>query len=72
MDLREWLFRNRIKITPFARSLEYDPVHLNKIVNGKRNPSKRLAKAIEKATNGEVKADELVNRVLTDPEKRYD
>jgi DNA-binding transcriptional regulator YdaS (Cro superfamily) len=62
MDLREWLFKNKIKITPFAKTLEYDRGHLTKIVNGQRNPSKRLAKAIEAATNGEVSAEDLLNR----------
>lgn len=64
MDLREYLFRKKIGIQQFADELEYSRTHLSLIVHGKSKPSVRLAKAIEKATNGEVKAEELLNRQL--------
>lgn len=62
MDLREYLFRQRISVQEFAEKLEYSRTHLSLIVNGKGRPSPRLAKAIEKATNGEVTAEELLKK----------
>jgi DNA-binding transcriptional regulator YdaS (Cro superfamily) len=44
----------------FSKIIECDRAYLSKIVNGKLKPSKRLAKDIEEATNGEVTASELL------------
>lgn len=60
MDLREYLFRKRITVKEFSETLDYTRTHLSQIINGNRNPSKRLARSIEKATNGEVTAEELL------------
>lgn len=60
MNLREYLFRQRISVQDFAEKLEYSRTHLSLIVNGKGKPSPRLAKSIERATNGEVTAQELL------------
>jgi|LakMenEpi03Aug12_release.lakeMendotaPanAssembly.Ray.scaffolds.fasta_scaffold204368_2 hypothetical protein len=54
MDLREYLFRKRIKITHFAKQINYGRTYVNEIVNGTRKPGKKLALCIEKETNGEV------------------
>lgn len=62
MDLREYLFRKKIGIQQFADELEYSRTHLSLIVHGKSKPSARLAKAIEKATQGEVKASDLLQK----------
>lgn len=61
MDLREYLFRKRISITDFAAKIRYNRVYLSKIINGSRIPGKKLAEDIEKATNGEVTAKELLH-----------
>ena len=60
MDLREYLFRKRISVTDFAKQIDHSRPHLSSIVNGLRQPSPRLARAIEKATSGEVTAKELM------------
>jgi hypothetical protein len=60
MDLRRYLFEKKISIVDFSKTIECDRAYLSKIVNGKLKPSKRLAKDIEKATNGDVKAEELL------------
>ncbi len=62
MDLREYLFRNRISIKALADQLEYSRTHLSLIVNKKAHPSARLARDIERATNGEVTAKELLKQ----------
>ncbi len=64
MELRDYLYFNKIKIAEFSRKLDMlSAVHLYKIVSGKRKPSRRLAKDIEHATGGLVKAEELMKIV---------
>lgn len=60
MDLREYLFRNRLTVTELSKKLECHRTYLSEIVNGARKPGKRLAKDIERATDGQVTADELL------------
>lgn len=62
MDLREYLFRKRKSITTFGQEIGFSRIHLSKIINGERNPGKKLAKIICEATNGEVKIYELSNK----------
>lgn len=62
MDLREYLFRNRIKISTFARSINYGRGYVTEIINGTKTPGKKLAKAIEEATNGQVTINEVLNK----------
>lgn len=60
MTLRDYLYYNKISVKEFSESLDYSRTHMSAIIHGRLKPSKRLAKAIEKATNGEVKAEELL------------
>ena len=60
MDLRTYLFQKRLSITDFSKTLGCSRVHLQGVVHGQRKASLLLAKAIERATNGEVTADELI------------
>jgi hypothetical protein len=60
MDLREYLFKNRLKVTDFAKIIGYERGYINKVVNGLMIPGRKLAESIEKATNGEVKAEDLL------------
>lgn len=60
MDLRHYLFHNRLKISEFARRIEYSQGHLCGIAENKKLPGKRLMKTIEKATNGQVTYEDLV------------
>ena len=60
MDLREYIFRNRLTITAMAQQLMVNRNYLARIVNGHLIPSKRLAKDIERCTNQDVKAEEFV------------
>lgn len=62
MDLREYLFRQRLSVTEFGKIINYSRAHISKVVHGKQQPSKRLAEAIEKATHGEVKARDLIQK----------
>jgi DNA-binding transcriptional regulator YdaS (Cro superfamily) len=60
MDLREYLFIHRLSVKDFSEKLDYSRTHLSAIVHGKLKPSKRLARAIERETNGEVTVEELL------------
>jgi transcriptional regulator with XRE-family HTH domain len=60
MNLREYLFVKRMTIQEFSEIVDYSRVHISGIVNGKLRPSRKLAKRIEKETNGEVTIQELL------------
>jgi transcriptional regulator with XRE-family HTH domain len=60
MDLREYLFKKKLNVTEFARKINYGRTYVNAIVTGNRIPGKKLAEAIEQATNGEIKAENLL------------
>lgn len=61
MDLREYLFKNRMTLVEFSRVVDFNRDHLSRVMHGRKRPSKKLARIIEKATNGHVKAQELLN-----------
>ena len=61
MDLREYLFRKRLSIKEFGEMVYCSRTYISNIVHKKRTPSIRLAKSIEKVTNGEVTAESLLN-----------
>lgn len=60
MKLREYLFIHRMTVKEFSELVDYSRTHLSAIVNEKLKPSPKLARRIEKETNGEVKADEFL------------
>lgn len=60
MDLRTYLFNERISVTDFSKTLGCSRIHLSEIINGRRVPSLMLAKSIEMATNGQVTAKEVM------------
>lgn len=60
MNLREYLFRKHLKVTEFSKVIQCNRSYLNDIVNGIKKPGMRLAKEIERETNGEVTVKELM------------
>lgn len=60
MDLRRYLFEHRLKIKEFSDLIGCSRVHISGVLHNRRKPSLMMAKAIEKATNGEVTAEELL------------
>jgi len=54
MDLRRYLFENRLTRKEFAERIDYTSNYVVMICKGKK-PGPKAAKAIEKATNGIVK-----------------
>ena len=61
MDLREYLFRNRISVAEFSRKIDYHRNYVNQIALGHKTPSRKLAKAIELETAGQVTIAELMS-----------
>lgn len=59
-SLKEYLFYKGISITDFAKEVGASRNYISQISLGKLKPSKFLAKEIERLTNGEVTAEELL------------
>jgi len=60
--LKEYLFYKRISITSFAQEVGVNRGYMNLVVLGKCTPSRLLAEEIERKTNGEVKAIDLLEK----------
>ena len=54
MNLREWLFKNQIKIKCFATQLGVDRTYIHKLMAGNRKPSRPFMNQIESLTLGEI------------------
>lgn len=53
-DLKTWLKNHKISQRKFARALNYSPLHIHNVVNGKTPASPKLAALIERETDGAV------------------
>jgi hypothetical protein len=67
MDLRTYLFKNRISQTSFAKDCDCSKITINSICSGKR-PGKGMAKKIQNASGGivsypDILKDEALNSV---------
>ncbi len=60
MLLRDYLYFNRVTIKKFAESLELSPQHLSGYMCGKLRVSRKVSRAIERATAGKVTAEEIM------------
>ena len=63
MELREYLFFKRITVKEFSQIMDYSRTHISAVVNKKANASKKLARRIEKFTDGEIKSESLMNQI---------
>ena len=50
-------------VTKFAGILDCAPSYLSSVKSKTRRPGRKLARQIERATNGDVKADHLLNEI---------
>jgi predicted transcriptional regulator len=64
MTLREYLDKNAMSPLDFSRLVKISNTAIYKYLKG-RKPQRRLAFKIEKATNGEVSARELLGEHLS-------
>jgi len=60
MNLKDYLYIKRMNINQFSEFIGYSRNHISGIINGRLKPTRKLAQYIEKMTNGEVKAEELL------------
>ena len=54
MDLREYLFRKKLTVTDFAKSIRYSPNYVMSVVRGAKTPGRKFKEIVEEATKGEV------------------
>jgi len=52
MNLPEYLFEKKITRKKFAEDLDMQPHYVGQIVNGKKLPSRKVMRRIEKVTDG--------------------
>lgn len=57
LNLKAYLAIIGLTIKDFGEIIELNPIYLSQISNGKRLPSKKTARLIERATDGHVKID---------------
>ena len=60
MKLEEFVGKRKVNITQLAESIGYSRCHLQGVVNGRFKAGKKLAKALEIATEGKLKAEDLL------------
>jgi transcriptional regulator with XRE-family HTH domain len=54
MNLREYLFRNRLTIKKFAAICGYHPDYIANVINGRVNESHSLLRRVIHVTDGKV------------------
>lgn len=57
MDLREYLFRNRLSIAKFSKMINYNPNYISGVVTGKMKPGKKFIRAVKAVTKGAVEME---------------
>lgn len=60
MELKEYLFRENISATEFARRVGMSREYLSRVKNHKIKPSRHLARSIMTETQGKVTLDDLL------------
>jgi transcriptional regulator with XRE-family HTH domain len=70
MDLPEYLFKNKISITKFAKILGTQRPYVHCWLNGTRIPSKNMLERISGATDGQItRFDQLLDKRQANEEK---
>lgn len=54
MILKDWMHLNKIKQNKLAKDLSINPCHVSSLIQGRRKPSKMLARDIFVYTRGRV------------------
>ena len=55
INLKAFLANKCLTVKEFAKILDVEPQYLSAVANGKKTPGRKLARDIEKATNGVIK-----------------
>lgn len=59
MNLEQYLFYKKLSVQEFALKSDLSRSYLSSIISGRVNPSKKTCRTIERATDGEVKAENV-------------
>lgn len=59
MELRDYLHKNYMSVSDFARKIDYARAWVSRIMSGRDRASPMISDMIEAATQGEVKAEDL-------------
>jgi len=59
-NLTDYLYWNKLSITDFSKKVDCTRTYLSSIINGRQVPSRRMARDIERATDGAIKAEDLL------------
>lgn len=60
MSLRIYLLKKGMTIAQFARSIDFQPSYIAAIARGKVKAGRKVARIIEMATDGQIKAEEII------------
>jgi DNA-binding transcriptional regulator YdaS (Cro superfamily) len=60
MNLRDYLHFQRITIKAFSESIEMSTTHITGYINGRLRLSQKVARAIERVTDGKVTAKQIM------------
>lgn len=60
MKIRIYLLKKGLTIKQFAESIDFEPSYIAAIARGKVKAGRKVARIIEKATEGEIKAEEVI------------
>jgi hypothetical protein len=55
MNLRVYLAIENMSVTEFSKKINYNLTYISKLIGGKHHAGRKLAKIVEKATDGKVK-----------------
>lgn len=61
MNLKGYIYSCNMTINEFAAKINCNRAYFSRLINGHVKPGKRLAADIERATNGDVKAEDLLS-----------
>lgn len=57
--LPEYIFYNDIKVKDLAQRIDVQPSYLSSVIHGRNPCSRKMARAIERETNGLIKAADI-------------
>jgi DNA-binding transcriptional regulator YdaS (Cro superfamily) len=63
MQLREYLFKNKLSRAKFSRSINYTKSYLNQVMRGMSPLGEKLIRSIEKETHGQVSQKDLQEEI---------
>ncbi len=63
VDIREYLFMKDMTLDSFSKILDCHPGYMSRVKRKSVKPGRKLAKNIEKITDGMIKADYLLNDI---------